>query len=381
MKKNINSLKEDIEKLKKENLYRERIVLGVDKKIKILCSNDYLNLSENPFVKLGAIEATLRFGAGSTGSQLVSGYLEIHREIEEILRFLKKTEKCITVGSGYLANIGLIPALADKPEDLIISDQLNHASIIDGVRLSKAKKVIYPHKDTAFIKKFLEKERNKYRRCLIITDGVFSMDGDIAPLHKLIQLAEKYECFLIVDDAHATGTIGYSTLDFYNIQTIPEYVIQMGTFSKAIGSYGAYICASETIIEYLVNKARSIIFSTSLPPSVLGAVKNALMLIKEKKLTKQLMKLSQEIKTIFKKKNIPIGESGKYPTPIVPIMVFDEEKALELKNILWKEGFFIQAIRYPTVPRGKARLRLTISLKYEKSVYEELIEILEKTIW
>jgi len=381
MKKNINSLKEDIEKLKKENLYRERIVLGVDKKIKILCSNDYLNLSENPFVKLGAIEATLRFGAGSTGSQLVSGYLEIHREIEEILRFLKKTEKCITVGSGYLANIGLIPALADKPEDLIISDQLNHASIIDGVRLSKAKKVIYPHKDTAFIKKFLEKERNKYRRCLIITDGVFSMDGDIAPLHKLIQLAEKYECFLIVDDAHATGTIGYSTLDFYNIQTIPEYVIQMGTFSKAIGSYGAYICASETIIEYLVNKARSIIFSTSLPPSVLGAVKNALMLIKEKKLTKQLMKLSQEIKTIFKKKNIPIGESGKYPTPIVPIMVFDEEKALELKKILWKEGFFIQAIRYPTVPRGKARLRLTISLKYEKSVYEELIEILEKTIW
>lgn len=371
-----DNLLSELLEFRKRNLYRQRWVRNSE--LYTLCSNNYLNLSNHPRVKEASIKAIERFGTSSGASQLVSGYTELHQKLEEFLASLKGTESCLNFGSGYLANVGTISALFRKG-DVIFSDQLNHASIIDGIKLSKADKFVYPHRDWKTLEKLLKENRNKYNRCGIVTDSVFSMDGDIAPLRELNDLAKRYNCALLIDDAHATGTIGFSSLDYFGIK--PEgHIVQIGTFSKALGSYGAYVCGSKIVTEYLVNKARSLIFSTALPPSVIAASLEALKVLKEEpNLIKELQKRSKEIKNLLKEKGFDLGLSEDV-TPIVPIMVYDEKKALEVRDCLFKKGFFVQAIRYPTVDRKKARLRLTITLEYSFEVYLRFIEILEDCV-
>jgi 8-amino-7-oxononanoate synthase len=366
-------LKKELQQLKELNLYRERrIVRGLT----VLCSNNYLNLSNHPKVKESAKRAIDKFSTSSGASQLVSGYTPLHKETEQTLQEVKGIPACITVGSGFLANLAILTALLNK-EDIVFSDQLNHASIIDGVRLSGAKKIIYPHRDTKTLKQLLETYRGSYRRCVIVSDSVFSMDGDIAPLKELIKLAKTFNCFLVLDDAHATGTIGLSSLHYAGINW-ESPIVEVGTFSKALGSYGAYICASKVVIEYLVNKARPIIFSTSLPPPALAAAQTSLRLIKQNpSLMEQLQKLSRWVKNELKDLGVDLGLTEDI-TPIVPLMVYSEERAIKLRDRLLEEGFFVQAIRYPTVEKGKSRLRLTITLEYPKEVYEKFLKVLKR---
>ncbi len=365
------SLLEELQTLKEENLFRERFLLP-KKGLKVLCSNNYLNLSNHPFVREEAIKSIERFGTSSSASQLVSGYTELHRELEELLSSLKGCERCLTFGSGYLANVGTISALFGKG-DAVFSDRLNHASIIDGVRLSKADRFIYPHRDLETLEDLLREHRNRYRRCGIVTDSVFSMDGDIAPLPRLVELAQRYGCALLVDDAHATGVLGFSSLEYFGIPPKGD-IVQIGTFSKALGSYGAYVCGSEIVIQYLVNRARSLIFSTSLPPPSVGASLGALRVLKDNPdLIRELQRRSKTVKGWLKEFNISHSEDI---TPIVPIVLGDEKLTLEVRDRLLQKGFFVQAIRYPTVERGKARLRLTVTLEHPLEVYENFVETL-----
>ena len=365
------SLLGELRNLKEENLFRERFLLP-KRGLKVLCSNNYLNLSNHPRVKERAIEAVKRFGTSSSASQLVSGYTDLHRELEELLSSLKGCESCLTFGSGYLANVGTISALFGKG-DAVFSDRLNHASIIDGVRLSKADRFIYPHRDLETLEDLLREHRNKYRRCGIVTDSVFSMDGDIAPLPRLVDLAQRYGCALLVDDAHATGVLGFSSLEYFGIPPKGD-MVQIGTFSKALGSYGAYVCGSEVVIQYLVNRARSLIFSTSLPPPAVGAAIGALEVLKDNPdLIRELQRRSKTVKGWLKEFNLSHSEDI---TPIVPIVLGDEKLTLEVRDRLLQKGFFVQAIRYPTVERGKARLRLTVTLEHPLEVYENFVETL-----
>ena len=365
------SLLGELRNLKEENLFRERFLLP-KRGLKVLCSNNYLNLSNHPRVKERAIEAVKRFGTSSSASQLVSGYTDLHRELEELLSSLKGCERCLTFGSGYLANVGTISALFGKG-DAVFSDRLNHASIIDGVRLSKADRFIYPHRDLETLEDLLREHRNRYRRCGIITDSVFSMDGDIAPLPRLVGLAQRYGCALLVDDAHATGVLGFSSLEYFGIPPKGD-IVQIGTFSKALGSYGAYVCGSEVVIQYLVNRARSLIFSTSLPPPAVGAAIGALEVLKDNPdLIRELQRRSKTVKGWLKEFNLSHSEDI---TPIVPIVLGDEKLTLEVRDRLLQKGFFVQAIRYPTVERGKARLRLTVTLEHPLEVYENFVETL-----
>jgi len=369
------SLLEELRRLRKENLFRERFLLPKSG-LKVLCSNNYLNLSNHSLVKEKAIEAVKRFGTSSSASQLVSGYTALHRELEELLASLKGTERCLTFGSGYLANVGTISALFGKG-DAVFSDALNHASIIDGVRLSKADRYIYPHGDTETLENLLREHKDKYNRCGIITDSVFSMDGDIAPIPKLVRLAKRYGCALLIDDAHATGVLGFSSLEYFKIPPSGE-IVQIGTFSKALGSYGAYVCGSRIVIEYLINRARSLIFSTSLPPPALGASLAALGVIKENPdLVGELQKRSKTVKGWLKEFDLSHSEDT---TPIVPIVLGDEKLTLEVRDKLLQKGFFVQAIRYPTVERKRARLRLTVTLEHPLEVYADFVETLKGVI-
>lgn len=245
-------------------LYRERILIPED--VIDFSSNDYLGLKDNPSTKQKLCQFIEKLSLGSGASALISGYTQIQRELEDFLAKFKETESCIVVGSGYMANIGLLQAITE-PEDIIFSDQLNHASIIDGIRLSKAKKIIYNHLDLNQLEEGLRKNKTSGKK-IIVTDSVFSMDGDIAPLKELTYLSEKYDTVLIIDEAHATGVLGKEgkgTLNYFNIKP-SENIVQIGTLSKAVGSYGAFICGTKLLIDFLVNKMRSVIFTTALSP-------------------------------------------------------------------------------------------------------------------
>ena len=351
---------QDIEHLKSLSLYRERkLVEG----LKVLCSNDYLALRKHPEVIEESIKVLKEEGLGSCASQLVSGYTKYHRALEEKLAEFKGAPSCILFGSGYLANLGAISAFVDE-KDIILSDELNHASIIDACRLSKANKFIYKHLDYDHLEEILKEHRKNYRRCLIVSDSVFSMDGDIADVRVLKKIAREYDCLLYLDEAHATGTIGETgrgSLELFG-EEWEDYVVIMGTLSKAIGAYGAFVCASQAICNYLINKSRSLIFSTSLPPSVCAGARKAIEIIqREPERIKSLRGMEERMYSMLKDLGYEVYYSK---TPILPIMVYSESKALSISSCLMEKGVFIQAIRYPTVPFGRARLRLTASLSY-----------------
>jgi len=382
-------IEQELSRLKDAGLYRHMpLIQGPQEpKVKIngkdvilLCSNNYLGLANHPKVKEASISAIEKYGFGSGASRLVSGNMELHEELEQRLAGFKDTEAALVFNSGYHANIGIIPALASRG-NLIFSDKLNHASIVDACILSRARLIRYPHKDMDALEKLLKKNSplTTHHLPLIITDGIFSMDGDIAPLKELSELADKYNCMLMIDDAHATGVLGESgkgTMEYFGIDN--PNIIQMGTLGKALGCFGAYIVGSRKLIDYLINKARSFIYTTSLPSSVCAASIAAIDIIEDEPQLRQ--NLWDRIK-FFRSSLVNAGfDIMNSETQIIPILIGKADKTVKISNNLLDKGVFVQAIRPPTVPEGTSRLRITLmathswdDLKYAIKTIEEAV--------
>ena len=360
-------LSQRLEKIRHDGLYRSlRSVDRTTPQVSIegnqallFCSNNYLGLAEHPTLAQAAADAALLYGTSSAASRLVSGNQPLHEELEAKLADWKGTETALLFNSGYAANTGIIAALAGRG-DLIFSDRLNHASIIDGALLSGAKLIRYPHNDTQALARLLDQHRSDGLR-LIVTDGVFSMDGDIAPLQVIADLAEQHTALLMVDDAHAGGVLGQQgrgSVDFCGVAG--RVAIQMGTFGKALGSFGAYAACSRLVRECLINRSRSLIFSTSLPPAVLAASAAAVDLVQGKEgqlLRQQLAENSHLLRSLLQQAGYKVPDGC---TPIVPVMVGDAETTTRFSARLLEEGVFVQGIRPPTVPKGTSRLRCTV---------------------
>ena len=320
----------------------------------LLCSNNYLGLADHPRVRRAAADAALRWGAGAGASRLVSGNMSPHAELERRLAEFKGKPAALLFGSGYLANTGTIAALAGRG-DVVFSDELNHASIIDGCRLARAETFVYRHADTEHLAWGLRRAHG--RPALIVTDGVFSMDGDVAPLAELADLAERHRCRLMVDEAHATGCLGPGGRGSVAAAALGDRVeVVMGTLGKALGGYGAYVCGSEQLIDYLTNAARPAIFSTALPPPAVAAAHAALELLERR--PKRVARLAANASALRASLRAEGVSAGASETQIVPIVVGEAEAAIALCERLLERGVFAQAIRPPTVPPGTSRLRL-----------------------
>jgi 8-amino-7-oxononanoate synthase len=321
----------------------------------LLCSNNYLGLAGHARVRGAASDAAIRWGAGAGASRLVSGTMALHRELEGRLAEFKGTQSALLLGSGYLANTGVIAALAGKDE-VVLSDELNHASIIDGCRLARAETMVYRHADTEHLEWALR--RAGRRPSLIVTDGVFSMDGDLAPLGEIVELAHRYRSRVMVDEAHATGCVGPGGRGAVAAAGLTDEIdVVVGTLGKALGSYGAYACGSEQLTEYLVNVARPFIFSTALPPSAVAGADAALKLLAERPhRVRRLADNAAALREGLRAEGLEVGASE---TQIVPVQVGEAEDAMALCERVLERGVFAQAIRPPTVPAGTSRLRMT----------------------
>jgi len=317
--------------------------------------NNYLGLAGHPDVVRAAMEATGRYGAGSTASRLIAGNTELHTELEAFLSAWKGTEAAVVFGSGYQANVGILSALADRG-DLIISDQYNHASIIDGCRLSRAKVLVYPHLDVDRLEHFLKLDG--FRRKLVVTESVFSMDGDRAPLKQIDDLCKRWGAILMVDEAHATGVLGPDGQGLaVEVGVAPE--IQMGTLGKAVGSAGAYAAGSRDLVELLINKARSLIYTTAGPPGVIGASLAAMKIVVSLEGQQRRKRLRETARLFQELLRRELGFSGD-SSHIVPIVIGDSPRTMEMSAACLESGVFAHGIRYPTVPEGTARLRFTL---------------------
>ena len=358
----------DLETLRSQGLLRSmRLVHGAQssrvildgREVLLLCSNNYLGLADHPVLKEAAIRAVEQYGTGSGASRLVSGNMELHEALEARIASFKRTDAALLFNSGYAANTGVIPAIVGKG-DVIFSDRLNHASIVDGALLSRARLVRYPHNDVASLRRLLAGTEPAGRR-LIVSDGVFSMDGDLASLADLVKLKKEFGALLMVDDAHGTGVLGETgrgSTELFNVMA--EIDIQMGTFGKALGSFGAYIAASREIVDYLVNRARSFIFSTALPPAVLAASLAALGLVDSEE-GARLRKRVADNTDLFRSALQEAGFSTMASeTQIIPLFVGDAGPTMEFSRQLLAEGIFVQGIRPPTVHPGSCRLRCTV---------------------
>lgn len=326
--------------------------------------NDYLGLSYHPKVIAAASEALQKYGAGAGASRLVTGECQLYGELESLLAKYNGAESACVFGSGYLANIGTIPALVGK-NDLILADKLSHACIIDAAKLSGATMLRFAHNNSAHLRMLLEANRAEYQNCLIVTETVFSMDGDTAPLVELAELAKEFAAWLMTDSAH------------YFLPTTSHKqpaTIKMGTLSKAAGSYGGYVCGSNTLIEYLKNAARSVVFSTGLPPASLAASIEALKIMRSE--PERLQKPLENAKLFTSILGIP--EAG---SAIVPLILGENDKAVTASALLAENGFLVAAIRPPTVPENTARLRFTFSALHMKEQIEKLCSIIKKQGW
>ena len=346
-----------------------------DKEYLMMASNNYLGLTFDERVIEGAIKGAQQYGTGSGGSRLVSGTFPLFTDLERELAKFKNTEKALVFNTGYMANVGTISAIADK-NTIIFSDALNHASIIDGCRLSRGSVKAYNHCDVDELK-YLLKEVERNTRKLIVTDGVFSMDGDIAPLDKLYELSREYNALLMVDDAHATGTIGsgHGTAAYYGLEK--EVDIQLGTLSKSLGSVGGYVAANRTIIDYLVNMSRSFIFSTALSPADIGAALAALHVLESD--TSVLRRLQNNVNYMADCLN-SIGIYATNDTPIFPILIGSNEDTLTVSNYLYNAGIIGTAIRPPTVPVGESRIRLTVTAAHNKEQIDYVCQSLHNAL-
>jgi glycine C-acetyltransferase len=336
-----------------------------------LCSNNYLGLANHPALKAAALEAVASLGVGSGAVRTIAGNMAIHQQLEAELAAFKHTEAVLLYQSGFTANAGTVSAVLGK-DDVVVSDELNHASIIDGCRLSGADKKIFPHKDVAGARRLLAEARGA-RRVLLITDGVFSMDGDIAPLPDLVAAAEEFGAIMMVDDAHASGVVGRDgrgTVDHFGLHG--RVHIQVGTLSKAFAGLGGYVAGSRALIDYLMNKARPLLFSTSHPPSVAASALAAVRLVQEQP---DLVTRLWENTRFFKDGLRRLGfDTGQSETPITPVIVGDERRAMALSDRLFDEGVFALSIVFPTVPRGRARVRTIVTAGHTREHLDRALE-------
>jgi glycine C-acetyltransferase len=336
-----------------------------------LCSNNYLGLATHPALKAAALEAVASYGVGSGAVRTIAGNMAIHQQLEAELAVFKHTEAVLLYQSGFTANAGTVAALLGK-EDVVVSDELNHASIIDGCRLSGAEKRIFPHKDVAAARALLAAARDA-RRVLLITDGVFSMDGDIAPLPELVAAAEEFGAIMMVDDAHASGVLGRDgrgTVDHFGLHG--RVHIQVGTLSKAFAGLGGYVAGSRALIDYLMVRARPLLFSTSHPPSVAAS---CLAAVRQVQREPDLMARVWENTRFFKEGLRRLGfDTGMSETPITPVIVGDEVRAMQLSDRLFDEGVFALGIAFPTVPRGRARVRTIVTAGHTRQHLERALE-------
>ncbi|BEH09388.1 MULTISPECIES: 8-amino-7-oxononanoate synthase [Geobacter] len=375
------SIAGELQQLREQGLYRSlRTVAGSQgsrvvaegREVVLLCSNNYLGLADHPALKRAAVEAVECYGTGSGASRLVSGTMELHAALEERLARFKGTEAALVFNSGYAANSGIIPALVGRG-DAVFSDRLNHASIVDGCLLSRARFVRYPHNDMNALERLLAEHRGA-GRMLIVTDGVFSMDGDLAPLPALVALKRQYGALLMVDDAHGTGVLGESgrgSAEQFGVAA--DIDLQMGTLGKALGGFGAYVAASAEVVELLVNRARSFIFSTSLPPAVLAAARAALDLVDSPEGEALRRRLARST-ALFRDALQGAGfDTMGSETQIIPAFVGEAEPAMTFTRRLLEEGFYVQGIRPPTVPAGTCRLRCTVMATHDESDLERAV--------
>ena len=382
---NLEYLQEKIQELKDSGTYRELatleganepVIMLDGKKVINMSSNNYLGLSTNEEMKKAAKEAIDAYGVGSGAVRTIIGNMDIHEKLEKKLAEFKREEAVMVFQSGFNCNAGAIQAITEKG-DLIVSDGLNHASIIDGVRLSRADKAIFKHSDMADLKSVLEEKRKKYNNCLIITDGVFSMDGDLAKLPEIVALAEEYNCMTYVDDAHGSGVLGENgrgTVDHFDLHGRIDFTI--GTLSKAIGVIGGYVAGRQVMKDWLINRGRPILFSTSLPPAVVAAAtKSVELLMESSEYTDKLWRNAR----FFKEKLGKLGfNTGKSETPITPVIIGDEAKSLEFSKKLFDNGVFVSPIIFPTVAKGTGRVRCMISAAHSKEDLEKAVKAFEK---
>jgi glycine C-acetyltransferase len=377
-------LSDELDQLRRQGLFRPLRVLSspqdteavVDgKRVLNLSSNNYLGLTTHPALEQATIKATEEFGAGSGAVRTIAGTMTIHEELERRLAEFKHTQASLVFQSGFTANLGVLQSLV-KEGDVIISDELNHASIIDGIRLSKAERSIFKHRDLDDLERHLEKHRDK-RVKLVVTDGVFSMDGDIAPLAGIVERAERFGALVMVDDAHASGVLGQNGRGSVNHFKLDGRVdLQMGTLSKAIGVLGGYVAADQAVRDFLIHRARPFLFSTSHPPGVAAACIAAIdVLLAEPERIERLWKNTARFKAGLKRLGY---ETGASETPITPVIVGKGSVAMELSDRLFQMGVFAQGIGYPTVPEGRARIRTIVTSVHTDAQLDRALEAFEK---
>ena len=351
------------------------------KKVINLASNNYLGLTTHPKLREAALEAARKYGVGSGAVRTIAGTMKIHMELEERIARFKNVEACVVFQSGFTANAGTVSAILGK-EDFIVSDELNHASIIDGARLSRAKILVFRHKDVAHAEEKLASIKDQPGRRLLITDGVFSMDGDIGPLPALCNLAEKYGAIMMVDDAHASGVLGRNgrgTIDHFHVHGRVD--VQVGTLSKAIGALGGYVCGSRDLIDFLYHRARPFLFSTSHPPSVAATCIAAFEVLEQEP---ERMDRLWENTRFWKKELANLGfniggtNTPASETPITPIIIGDGRLTMEFSRELFKEGVFGTGIAFPTVPEGKARIRTIMTATHTQDELGHALEVLNR---
>lgn len=360
----------ELDMLREQGLFRElRVLPQAGGKISVsgekvlnFSSNDYLNLSNHPEVKAAAVEAIERLGCGATASRLMSGHLDLHEALEADLARMVGSEAVLLFGSGFLVNIGVLTAIAGRDDD-IYADRLNHASLIDGMLLSGARWHRYRHKDMNHLENLLKKSESTGRR-FIVSDSIFSMDGDIAPLKDLAELANRYGATLVVDEAHAIGIMGVKGGGVCRISgnEIGADMVVIGTLSKALGGYGGFVACSHSMRSFLINRARSFIFSTGLPPGCLGGGRKAVLLVESTpEIGRQLLSRVKRFREILMAEGFSLP---KFESQILPIHIGDNQDALDLASSLWQKNIMVTAIRPPTVPAGTTRLRVSITLAH-----------------
>lgn len=361
-----------VEQVQAQDLYRQTVTYSPvspahvqldGRTCLMLASNNYLGLTHSPVVRQAAIDAIRIYGTGAGGARLTTGTFPLYEQLEQELARFKATEAAVVFNTGYMANLGVISALAG-PNDVIFSDELNHASIIDGCRLSRARVVVYRHNDMEHLQGLLTATACQGKK-LIVTDGVFSMDGDIAPLNTIVELAEAVNAIVVVDDAHATGVIGpggKGTAAYFGVQD--KVQVQVGTLSKALGAEGGFVAGSRVLIDYLKNKARSFIFSTALAPATIAAALAALRELSVRpEMTDKLSGNSKYVRSLLQAAGLPVLNGI---TPIIPVMTGEANAAVALTAELRRQGIILTAIRPPTVPEGTSRLRLTVTAVHQQ---------------
>jgi 8-amino-7-oxononanoate synthase len=377
----VSELEERLDELRDRGLYRRmRCVSGPQgprvlldgRPVLLLCSNNYLGLADHPRVREAAAEAAMRYGAGSGASRLISGNMTVHRRLEDQLADFEQAEACLLFGSGYLANAGVVSALA-REGDVVFSDALNHASIVDGCRLSRAETFVYDHCDPEHLEWGLRQAGG--RGSLIVTDGVFSMDGDVAPLAQIVELAQRYDTRVMVDEAHGTGAFGPEGRGAVAAAGLEDEVdLIVGTLGKALGSYGAYVCCDAALSKYLINTARTLIFSTALSPPAVAAAMAALGLRREQpRRVEKLQRNGGVLREALREEGLPVPDGE---TQIVPVIVGAAAAAVRASERALERGVFAQAIRPPTVPEGTSRLRLAVMASHTKSELRDAAKVI-----